>query len=701
MKLTLVDHILLETRELLVDGEQVTIGRGGACIVRLEHQGIADEHVTIFSHNGRLFLEAKAPTKIANQEQPLRQKVPLSVGDDVQLPGYSIRAALPGGNGLDVTAPIEGGVNAHDARAALSHAAPVAAPPRRAPRQAECCVLNVDMAHFARIQQAYVAHYSRRPLTAIDGSVVMVDGAAMLQNEIRRLFERGVQKACGHGVTMSSIILGQIKGDEALLRFDSAEEAHLAAVAILDEAEEHNQEYRLVVPEIRDMNMRCFRVGIAWGALEACSDGTVAGEVLSASKRLQEGGEHAAEGEYIRVRSTGEIRICPGTYQRLPKALRRLYGGAQDIPGKASDNSGGTWPGHRYRVKDAAPWENLDDETPIRENPDFPRKPVRREKCFVVSPLDPDDARVTEVYEQLIVPGCLAAGFEAQPAEKIGKSSRRTPGGDRLSAIKEQLRNAPMVVAYLGDPSAGYNINVIFEVGFRLAMQKPIVLVSESPPAGRGRSQGIDDLLPFHLKTKNVLVLPPDAPVASMAEILREEIQVARSRRRMNWKLPHAVAEVVIYGDDDKEDRLTYVSEAAERLFGVKKNDTLMRMITSLQEHMPEAQQGPFFQEQQKLIDAIEEATRRGVFMRSRQSRDIPRATVPILLPARDKKDELLGFTAHLPIIVRYSRQKGATRLRVLYLDVTSRTQKCPDGYFVCDLAGPNDYLDSGEVAAM
>ena len=677
MRFQVTNHITHETREVRVPNEVVTIGCDDDCAIVVAGPRIAEVHVTIKPDNGRLFVEAAGETKIAKSETPLQEQVELAYGQDIHIPCYSIRA-IESKSDADLCDVAEDSSTDLAQRASGSRG-----------RLIECCVLSVDMAHFARIQDAYVALLSGM---GID------DAAARLYAEILKIFQNGVSNGTGGKVDLESVMLEEIKGDEAVLRFDSVGDAHAAAVGILKEAEAHNQQYRGRPLTQQEIMMRCFRVGLAWGTLEKCSDGSYAGPLLAAAKRLQEGGKH--EAKRIEINHTGEVRICAETYQRLEQEHTQLYGGQQGIPGKASDNSTGLWQGHRYRVAPVAPWEDAEQQqnTPIVVNPDFPKIGPDAPKCFVVSPLDGNDPRILEVYERLIVPACADAGFDAQPAEKIGKHSRRTPGSDRLEAIKEQLRNAPMVVAYLGSPSPSYNINVIFEIGFRLAMQKPIVLISESPKIADGQMPSIDALLPFHLKTRNVLVLPESEPAGSMLDVLTQEIETASSRQTIEWKLPHAVAEVMIYGDGESEDKLTYVSPAAGALFHIKQNDSLMSMITRMQEQMPIAQQGPFFQEQQQLIDAIEDATRKGVFMHTQQTRDIPRATVPMVLPSLDSSGDLQGYSAHLPIIVKYSRQKGATRLRVLYLDVMSRTEKREDGVFVCDLSKDQQWISSQDA---
>ena len=68
--------------------------------------------------------------------------------------------------------------------------------------------------------------------------------------------------------------------------------------------------------------MRCFRIGIAYGPVSRDSQQRLAGTVISTAVRLQGGGP------------SGEIRISSEAYERLPREIRRLYGGEEEIPEK-------------------------------------------------------------------------------------------------------------------------------------------------------------------------------------------------------------------------------------------------------------------------------------------------------------------------------------------------------------------------------
>ncbi len=116
-----------------------------------------------------------------------------------------------------------------------------------------------------------------------------------------------------------------------------------------------------------------------------------------------------------------------------------------------------------------------------------------------------------EVFDGLIQPAAEAAGFEAQTADILA--------ADMIHhTIVSQLVQANLVIADLTD----HNPNVLFELGIRIAVSKPVVLI---------KAEGTPQV--FDLETIRVYqydprlwhsTLPKD--VEQMTEVLRETTKV-------------------------------------------------------------------------------------------------------------------------------------------------------------------------------
>lgn len=106
--------------------------------------------------------------------------------------------------------------------------------------------------------------------------------------------------------------------------------------------------------------------------------------------------------------------------------------------------------------------------------------------CFVIMPFTERDERhppgfFEEVLESLLKPALSEAGFEV-------RSAKRT-GSDVIQAtIVTELLSADLVLADLTE----HNPNVLFELGIRMAEEKPVVLIKAR---GTGRIFDVDNLL--------------------------------------------------------------------------------------------------------------------------------------------------------------------------------------------------------------
>ncbi|MBI3850601.1 MAG: hypothetical protein HY298_10080 [Verrucomicrobia bacterium] len=110
-------------------------------------------------------------------------------------------------------------------------------------------------------------------------------------------------------------------------------------------------------------------------------------------------------------------------------------------------------------------------------------------KAFVIMPFvektpDRPIGFFAEVLRSLITPAALDAGFNVETANRQGSDVIQ-------STIVNELLEADLVIADLTD----HNPNVLFELGLRMAMEKPVALIKAS---GTGKVFDVDNMLRVH-----------------------------------------------------------------------------------------------------------------------------------------------------------------------------------------------------------
>ncbi len=95
------------------------------------------------------------------------------------------------------------------------------------------------------------------------------------------------------------------------------------------------------------------------------------------------------------------------------------------------------------------------------------------EQCFVIMPIsDPPDyesGHFRRVYEDLFEPACRNAGYHSIRADDVRETNLIHVD------ILKRLLESPMAICDLSTQ----NPNVLFELGFRQAFDKPVLLVLE------------------------------------------------------------------------------------------------------------------------------------------------------------------------------------------------------------------------------
>jgi hypothetical protein len=414
--------------------------------------------------------------------------------------------------------------------------------------------------------------------------------------------------------------------------------------------------------------MRSFRIGVSYGAIGQDGSGGLSGQFIAQAKRLEAGGP------------TGEIRMSEEAYKKLPKEMRKLYGDQELILGKPPEPK---TPGRRFEVTQGAIWDEVDPDhkpwpkpaTPNRD-PEFykPHVAPKVEKCFVLYPMRPDP-RTDEVLKNLIEPACGRASFEPFWATRVS--------GMRDQAITTNLDTAPMIIAYLGSPSPAWNSNVVLEVGYRLATQRPLVILSEPDPDGR--TPDYRRHLPFQLVYHNVITLSPNL-VNDIPSLEAELVAIRKAKPRWEWDTPYPIIEVKILSP--AETLITDANKAAIELFGeenVQANCSVHDLRNSLESRMDPVQLQAVREDGRDLLIKLLHWAK---FYRGDESSwKFPRARVPLIF--RDIPEDLTTGKPHgfLPVVVRWSDEGECVRVRYVYVRVSAAMHKQePSGYYVCDL---------------
>jgi hypothetical protein len=301
-------------------------------------------------------------------------------------------------------------------------------------------------------------------------------------------------------------------------------------------------------------------------------------------------------------------------------------------------------------------------------------------QCFVISPinLDDPDCDANLVYQELIIPACRQAKFNARRSDEYSS--------DWISAdMMTALHRAPRAIAYLGaavDQSAPlvWNPNVMFEVGYRIARRMPLVILTENPTK-----------LPFDLRDRRSLQIPsgetlraarvqnetPEKIVAAhrvrqtiarIAEVLERPLRDGRvfhnrTSATMSFLFPRGKPFIRWYSSHaDTIFDLSSLKEATGKEY-LDATEVLNRFIV----RMPEAQRRPFVLEQRQIQAELNDFS------------DVPPvARVCLVFP-----DLGHGVTKLLPIVTRFvTEDSDARRLDVVYVDVSNVATAGPDGVY-------------------
>jgi ubiquinone/menaquinone biosynthesis C-methylase UbiE len=287
--------------------------------------------------------------------------------------------------------------------------------------------------------------------------------------------------------------------------------------------------------------------------------------------------------------------------------------------------------------------------------------PPGQPECFVVMPMgDPESeerARSKRLLEDLIRPACRQLNLRpVAPTQQAGA---------KISVdVFAALHQSSLIVAYLGRPP--WNPNVMVEVGYRLALNRPLILIA-------------DEALPFDLHDFRAVLVHGD-----IAASLRELVQNMKERLTNGIEggdlYPTADIEVderTSVSEEVRRHRVAAASEATARLFGLPRNVLVgmspADLITYLGELMDDPQQFAAFQAEQ--AELYTQLSSMGSAPLGPKSTSTVAATVPLTFFAH--RDRTFNGRAFLPSVISQSRrpETGSTQ-RVVYVEVTHAVRR-------------------------
>lgn len=148
-------------------------------------------------------------------------------------------------------------------------------------------------------------------------------------------------------------------------------------------------------------------------------------------------------------------------------------------------------------------------------------------KAFVIMPFVEKDERrpkgfFSEVLRSLVTPAGVEAGFRVETANRQGSDLIQ-------STIINDLMDADLVIADLTD----HNPNVLFELGIRMANEKPVALIKAS---GTGRIFDVDNMLRVHEYSANLWRTTTEKDIPELASHIRASWE-NRDRERSYMKI--------------------------------------------------------------------------------------------------------------------------------------------------------------------
>ena len=293
--------------------------------------------------------------------------------------------------------------------------------------------------------------------------------------------------------------------------------------------------------------------------------------------------------------------------------------------------------------------------------------PPDQRDCFVVMPMGMADTGIRDrserVLERLIRPACQEL--------RLRPVAPSRQNGEKISVdVFGALHLSSLVVAYLG--RSPWNPNVMVEVGYRLALGRPIVLLADEVP-------------PFDLGDRRAVMLSdswgdrPHVPIAELVSAMRDRLENGVEGSDLYPTAEIEVDQRPISDERRRRHRIAAASEATAGLFGLPREVLVGMSPADLIAHLKElmddpAQFGAFQEEQGKLYVQLSSLA---TPLPNARPPSIVTATVPMTFFSHP--DRVFNGRAFLPCVISQSQRPGlSSTQRVVYVEVTHVVQRRP-----------------------
>lgn len=167
--------------------------------------------------------------------------------------------------------------------------------------------------------------------------------------------------------------------------------------------------------------------------------------------------------------------------------------------------------------------------------------PGDRRTCFVIRGLNDGDA--TNIMDRLIRPACLEKGYITIDANDL------PAGSHGQLRMYDELDAAAMAIAIIQHSEHGWNANVMIEIGYRMGLGKPILLLFHEPPEAGS--------LPFDLTNYTWIEVRSNEVDNVVVQKIEKGIESA-AKNRSAWEsaLSLATLKLDYRSHEDHDDRI-------------------------------------------------------------------------------------------------------------------------------------------------
>lgn len=302
--------------------------------------------------------------------------------------------------------------------------------------------------------------------------------------------------------------------------------------------------------------------------------------------------------------------------------------------------------------------------------------PTEKPELFLISPIGDHDSEVRKRADSIRQHIREAVGdrFEVLRADDL---TEQLVGQSML----KHLATAPMAIAYLGEGEEYWNPNVMFEVGYRLALQRPLLIVMHR------NSSSTQKEIPFDIALFRRLEVMPERELDTnetakkkLHEELWNEVDALYTKSKM--KSSYAVVDIVI--PLDGENYFLSSSVEADRMFHVDclRGKSVASVFGNLEKMIVPEQWEAVANEQYALLGRLVNSSEKDMSGITSQVPLIFRSGEVAGMDELNINPDYQG-SAVAALIAQHRIEAGAIILRMLYYKLANAPKKSGN-HFVC-----------------